>query len=369
LTQALGEILERCAAGLATLGVRPPVAVPQHKVPIEPSATGIQGKPLVPAFAAGLLSAALANDKIVVLDADLEEDCGLTPFRREFPGRFFELGIMEQHMCSAASALASLGYVPVINSYAAFLSSRSNEQIYNLATDKNARFLLVGHLAGVIPDTPGMSHQAFRDIGCLRSVPGLVLYQPMGPEDCREIVQRFGRGEIGRRAYLRVAMAPSAVPLPPGDATLPLGCSQVLLGGGDAVVIAAGPVMLGEAMAAAEALASEDIHLEVRNHPWLTAFDPEMLAELAGRNVPVVVAEDHHRLGGLGEGLWSALAAGGHSVRAGHVALEDLPDTGFRTEALEGMGISREAIAESVRRLMSAKVRGPAWRQRPAYAN
>ncbi len=369
LTQALGEILDRSAAGLATLGVRPPAAAPQHKVPLEPTATGIQGKPLVPAFAEGLLEAARANDKIVVLDADLEEDCGLTPFRREFPARFFELGIMEQHMCSAASALTALGYVPVINSYAAFLTSRSNEHIYNLATDKNARFLLAGHLAGVIPATPGMSHQAFRDIGCLRSIPGLLLYQPMGPEDCREIVRRFGRGEIGPMVYLRVAMAPSAVALPPGDATLPMGRSQVLREGNDAVLISAGPVMLGEAMAAAEMLAVEGIEVEVRNHPWLTAFDPEILAELAERKVPVVVAEDHHRLGGLGEGLGAALAAAGHAVRAGHVALEELPDTGFRAEALDGMGVSRAAIADRVRSLLTAKVRGPAWKQRAVFAN
>jgi transketolase len=363
LSQALSEILNRSTKILETLGVQPPNATPQHKVPLEPPATGVQGKPLVPAFAEGLIAAARANDKIVVLDADLEEDCGLTPFRREFPQRFFELGIMEQHMCSAASALSALGYIPVINSYAAFLTSRSNEQIYNLATDKNARFLLVGHLAGVIPATPGMSHQAFRDIGCLRSVPGLVLYQPMGPEDCRRIVERFGRGEMGGMVYLRVAMAPSAAQLPAGEATPPIGRSQVIREGHDAVLISAGPVMLGEAVAAAETLSSEGIRVEVRNHPWLAAFDPEMLAELAGRDLPIVVAEDHHRLGGLGEGLWAAMAAAGHSIRSGHVALDDLPDTGFRTEALEGMGISRKAIANIVRRLVSSNgtPRGPSW--------
>jgi transketolase len=194
-----------------------------------------------------------------------------------------------------------------------------------------------------------------------------VLYQPMGPDDCREIVRRFGRAEVGPMVYLRVAMAPSAVALPPGDAALPMGCSQVIRDGDDAIIISAGPVMLGEAMAAAETLAAEGIQVEVRNHPWLTAFDPQMLAELAGRNVAILVAEDHHRLGGLGEGLWAALAAAGHAVRTGHIALEDLPDTGFRTEALEGMGISRIAIAERVRQLTSAKVPSPAWRHRPVY--
>ncbi len=353
LAQAQQEILQRVSRIWPALGGAPPTVVTELKIPLEPAAAGIQGKPLVPAFAAAVLQLARQHPHVVVLDADLEEDCGLTPFRQEFPDRFLELGIMEQHMCSAASALAALGYVPIINSYAAFLTSRSNEQIYNLATDKKARFLLVGHLAGVIPATPGMSHQAFRDIGSLRSIPGLQIYQPMGPEDCQGIVERFGRGEVGPMLYLRVVMAPSALALPAGDARLPVGHSQVLRAGRHAVLLSAGPVMLGEAMAAAELLAAEGLEVEVRNHPWVTAFDGKMMHALAGRKIPILVAEDHHRLGGLGEGFFAAVAQAGLTVSASaQVALDDLPDTGFRAEALAGMGLGREAIAGRLRQLL-----------------
>jgi transketolase len=356
LAQALEEIVGRVKNTLTSLGIEVASPAPENRIPLEPMATGIEGKPLVPAFAQAVKELARGNPNVVVLDADLEEDCGLTPVRQEFPDRFIELGIMEQHMCSAAAAFSALGYLPIINSYAAFLTSRSNEHIYNLATDRRCRFLLAGHLAGVIPATPGMSHQAFRDIGCLRSIPGLQIYQPMSPEDCKSIIERFGRGEVGPMLYLRIVMAPSAVALPAGDARLAPGRSQVIRPGKDAVILTAGPVMAGEAMLAAELLAAEGKQVEVRNHPWVAAFDDQTLRELAARKVPVIIAEDHYRMGGLGEGFFAAVAARGLSLSAaGHVALEDLPDTGFRTEALAGMGIGRDAIAHRLRQVLAGK--------------
>jgi transketolase len=356
LAAALGGILSHVAGRLERLGVRVPTEQPPRVVPLEPPTVGIpggiRGRPLVPAFAEAVVALGRADPAVVVLDADLEEDCGLTPFRREFPDRFFEFGIMEQHMVSAASAFCAAGRVPVINSYAAFLSSRANEQIYNLCCDPGTRFLLVGHLAGVIPATPGMSHQAFRDIGCLRSIPGLLLYQPATPEDAAGIVARFGRGEPGLdRLYLRMSAAPSAEPLPPCAPDLPVGHPQVVRPGTDAVVISAGPVMLGECVAAAETLAAEGVSVEVRNHPWPNAFAAGPLRELSARGVPVIIAEDHHRLGGLGEGLPAAAASAGIALRAGRVALDGLPDTGFRAEALAGMGLGRDVVAAKVREM------------------
>jgi transketolase C-terminal domain/subunit len=124
--------------------------------------------------------------------------------------------------------------------------------------------------------------------------------------------------------------------------------------GDDAVVITAGPVMLGEAMAAAQALALEGHSVEVRSHPWLAEFDPAMLRELADRGVPVVVVEDHHRLGGLGEGLFAAAAVAGLALpAAAHLALGGPPVSGHRGEALEAMGVGRQAIARRLRALLA----------------
>lgn len=354
LQQAQKEILQRVAS-LEQLGIHVPGDVEQERVPREPAAAGIKGKGLVPGFAEGVRELARIDPRVVVIDGDLEEDCGLTPFRDEFPERFLELGIMEQHMCSTASAAASSGLVPIVVSYSAFLSSRANEQIYNLATDPKARCLFAGHLAGVIPATPGMSHQAFRDIGALRSIPGLRIYQPMTPDDCKNAVLRFGRGELGPLVYLRIVMAAPAVELPAADPALAIGHSQILREGTDAMIIAGGPVMAGEALAAAEHLAGDGIHVEVRHHPWAVDFSESMLHELSRRGLPVVVCEDHYIRGGMGEGLFAALASHGLPAPAvDYVGLVGLPDTGFRDEALRGMGLDRDSITGKVLALVAS---------------
>lgn len=361
LQQALKEILQRVAraeARLERLGIQMPADVEQERVPREPAAAGIKGKALVPGFAEGVRELARLDPRVVVIDGDLEEDCGLTPFRDEFPSRFLELGIMEQHMCSTASAAAALGLVPIVVSYSAFLSSRSNEQIYNLATDPKARCLFVGHLAGVIPATPGMSHQALRDIGALRSIPGLRVYQPMSPDDCKNAVLRFGRGELGPLVYLRIVMAPPAVELPAADPTLPIGHSQILRAGTDAIIIAGGPVMAGEALAAAEQLAGDGVQAEVRHHPWAVDYSAGMLQEISQRGAPVLVCEDHYVRGGMGEGISAAFASLGLPAPPfGHVALNGLPDTGFRDEALRGMGLHRDDIVGKVLGLLPSRKR------------
>lgn len=99
-------------------------------------ATGVLGNPqrLIQAYSSALIEQARINSKIVVLDADLVLDTGLIPFQKEFPGRFVECGIAEQDMVSQAGGMALQGLLPIVHSFACFLSSRPNEQIYNNAT-------------------------------------------------------------------------------------------------------------------------------------------------------------------------------------------------------------------------------------------
>ena len=114
----------------------------------------------------------------MALDADLMLDCGLIPFRDKFPERFIECGIAEQDMLSMASGLALRGMLPVVHSFACFLSTRPNEHFYNNATEKT-KIIYVGSLAGLLPSGPGHSHQSVRDISILSSVPDLVLMNPV----------------------------------------------------------------------------------------------------------------------------------------------------------------------------------------------
>ena len=132
--------------------------------------------------------------------------------QERFTDRFIECGIAEQDMVSQASGLALAGMLPVCHSFACFLSTRPNEQIYNQATEKT-RVVYVGSLAGVVPGGPGHSHQSVRDIATLASVPNLALIEP----SCEaETAMATGCAEEGRRLGLSASGLDSVPdPVPP----------------------------------------------------------------------------------------------------------------------------------------------------------
>ena len=185
-------------------------------------------------------------------------------FELAFPERFLECGIAEQDMVSTAAGLARHGLLPVVNSFASFLASRANEQIYNQASE-GSKVVYALHYAGLIPAGPGKSHQSVRDVSLLGALPG---------DDDRAARERGGdarapalggrRGDSERRdpacdrsvtATDRAARATSS----PAAGTL-------LREGADAVLLAYGPVMLHEALTASELLEREDVGLAVREH-------------------------------------------------------------------------------------------------------
>lgn len=124
-----------------------------------------------------LYQEAIMNPAIVVLDADLAVDCGLDLFREEFPERFIECGIAEQDMVSQAGGLASQGLIPIVHTFAAFLTRRANEQIYDNCC-QNVKVIYVGSLAGRLADGPGPSHEALDDIALMKTMPNMEIIQP-----------------------------------------------------------------------------------------------------------------------------------------------------------------------------------------------
>ena len=132
-------------------------------------------------------------------------------FELAHPARFVENGIAEQDMVSMAGGLARHGLLPVVNSFASFLASRANEQIYNNASERT-KIVYALHYAGLIPAGPGKSHQSVRDISLLGALPNCAIVQPGNAEETRAIVALGGRaGERERRhpARDRAVAAPA----------------------------------------------------------------------------------------------------------------------------------------------------------------
>src|SRR5262249_20112901 len=222
------------------------------------------------AFGAELLALATECPELVVLDADLASDCRIRPFELEHPDRFHESGIAEQDMVSAAAGMARHGLLPVVNSFAAFLAARANEQIYNQASE-GSKVVYALHYAGVIPAGPGKSHQSIRDVSLLAALPNMTVVQPGNPDETAARL-RWAVAEAPESVALRLAIGPSPRRLELPDVEVARG--SVVHEGTDALLFAYGPVMLHEALTAAERL---DGRLQIVNLPCLNPIDPPQL--------------------------------------------------------------------------------------------
>src|SRR5581483_10226196 len=163
---AVRELTDRIDARLSAHG-QPPLAIAHAPQPTRVAPK--QPERLVAAYGEELFDLANERRDIVVLDADLLSDCGIERFKAERPDRFIECGIAEQRMVSAAGAMARAGVLPVVHSFACFLSTRANEHIYNNATERS-KIIYTATLAGAVPGGPGHSHQSVRDISAIGSV-------------------------------------------------------------------------------------------------------------------------------------------------------------------------------------------------------
>ncbi len=347
-----GRLAERCAA----LGLEPPVLEPVDEDESDVTAEGepvsgagtraktsVTDEYVVEAYGEALLELGAERDDLVVLDADLASDCRTRAFELAYPDRFFQCGIAEQDMVSAAAGMARHGLLPVVNSFAAFLASRANEQIYNQASE-GSKVVYALHYAGLIPAGPGKSHQSVRDISLLGALPHVTIVQPGSREEARALL-RWAVEDAGETVALRLAIGPSPRRLELPEHVSAVGRGSVLRDGSDAVLVSYGPVMLHEALVAADALSrSRDRSLRVVAMPWLNRVDADWLAAEVASFDHVFVLEDHAPVGGLGDALRAALAD--HAVTV--FGVDGWPACGTPSEALRFHGLDSASLAARI---------------------
>jgi transketolase len=347
--KGFAELLARANALLAevnggTLRTEPAERV---KLPTPPNP-----QRLVRAYSEALVAQAEKNPKLVVLDADLVLDCGLIPFARKFPDRFFECGIAEQDMVSTAGGMALRGLVPVAHSFACFLAPRPNEQIYNNATERT-KVVYVGSLAGLIPGGPGHSHQSVRDISILAATPGMVLIEPCTEAEVALALDYCVNTHPGS-SYIRLVSVGIETPftLPAGYA-LKEGRGVALRDGPDAAFVGYGPALLTEACRAADELAAAGgPRVAVYNLPWLNRVDDGWLRDVAAKHSVLLLLDNHYTAGGQGQMLAARLAELDVAPRPRVVRLgvTRVPHCGTNPQVLAAHGLDANGLAAAARR-------------------
>jgi transketolase len=304
---------------------------------------------VVDAYGGELVRLGGEHEQLVVLDADLASDCRVRAFELAYPKRFLECGIAEQDMVSTAAGLARHGLLPVVNSFASFLASRANEQIYNQVSE-GSKVLYALHYAGLIPAGPGKSHQSLRDISLLGALPNMTIVQPASSEETRALL-RWAIESAAENVAIRLAIGPSPRRIEVPGAVEP-GRGSTLREGADAILFAYGPVMLHEALTASELLEARDLGLAVVNMPWLNRFDSAWLAEAVGPYEQVFALDDHAPAGGLGDALRRELA--GREVAV--FGVEGWPACGTPAEALRAHGLDGASLAGRIAGVLGARV-------------
>jgi transketolase len=248
------------------------------------------------AYGETLLELGRKRSDIVALDADLSCSTKTGKFAKEFPDRFFNIGIAEQDMVGTAAGLALAGKVPFASTFAVFETGRAWDQIRLVVCYSNTNVKLVATHGGITVGEDGASHQALEDIALMRALPNMTVIVPADAAETVSVINAVAdyKGPV----YVRLGRA--KVPyVVPDDYQFTLGKAFVFHIGKDANIVAAG-IMVDMAKKAAEILSREGIDTGVINMSTIKPLDEETLLRVAESSKLIVTAEEHSIVGGLG---------------------------------------------------------------------
>lgn len=335
---------------LTVRGPQPPAVTPgATAAPVEVTLPHFEvGETVATRVAFGKALAAIgARPDIVALDAEVGNSTHAEDFGKAHPERYFQMYIAEQQMIAGAVGMAARGYRPYATTFAAFLT-RAHDFI-RMAAVSQISMSLCGTHCGVEIGADGPSQMGLEDIAMMRAVHGSTVLYPSDATSAAALT--VAMAYLDGISYLRATRGAYPVLYAP-DETFPVGGSKTLRASdGDKVTLIGAGVTLHECLAAADQLAAENIPVRVVDLYSVKPLDLDTLARAAQETGALVVVEDHHPEGGMGEAVLSALAARRLAPAVVHLAVRNLPGSGTPSELLDIAGISRTHIVRTAQDL------------------
>lgn len=263
----------------------------------------IEQVPIRQGFGEGLLQAAVEDERVVGLCADLTDSTKMNMFAKEFPDRFIEIGVAEQNLASVASGMAAMGKIPFISSYAMFSPGRNWEQIRTTICYNNVPVKIAGSHAGVSVGPDGGTHQAIEDIAITRVIPRMVVISPCDYIEARKATMVAAKTDDP--TYIRLAREKTPV-ITTEDTPFSLGKAQIFFESKkekiDVAIIATG-ALVHKALKVAKSLDEKGKGIIVVNVSTIKPLDTKMIEDVAKRAGAVVTVEEHQKAGGLGSAV------------------------------------------------------------------
>jgi transketolase len=243
------------------------------------------------------------NPNVVALDVDTSASTLSSLFAKQFPDRFFNIGIAEPCMVDVAAGLALGGFVPFINGFASILSLRALEQIRTCVCYARTNVKIAASYAGISDFKDGPTHYSITDLANVRALPGMTVIVPADAAEAADWVPIVA--EYDDPVYLRISRA-GALPIHEPGSPLQIGKARTLREGSDLTIVAMGS-MTGRCLAATEILAGEGIQARLLEMHTLKPLDNESLVQAATETGAIVTAEEHNVIGGLGSAVAETL--------------------------------------------------------------
>jgi len=303
-------------------------------------------------YAQTLIELAEKDQRVVVLEADLMKASGTMPFKNKFPERAFDMGVAEANMVGTAAGLSAGGKIPFAASFGCFASRRAFDQFFLSCNYARQNVKLVGTDPGVSAAFNGGTHMPFEDAGIMRTIPGLVIFEPSDGVSLKELLLRSY--EHKGCTYMRLHRKAVDDIYKEGE-KFELGKGKVLRDGKDLTIIAMGAIMVPNAMQAADLLAKDGISAAVIDMHTLKPIDSELIVKYAKQTGAILTAENHQVIGGLGSAVAEVLAEN-FPAPLRRVGIHDqFGEVGTQDELVARFRLTAADIAEEAKTLLKTK--------------
>lgn len=302
-------------------------------------------------FGQGFLEVGRQNPNAVGLTADLLGSLQMHHFKKEFPERFFQVGIAEANMMGIAAGLATAGKIPFTGTFANFSTGRVYDQIRQSIAYSNKNVKICASHAGLSLGEDGATHQILEDIGMMRMLPGMVVINPCDYHQTKAAT--IAIAEYNGPVYLRFGR-PSWPMFTPENQEFKIGKALHLASGKDVTIFATGH-LVWTSIEAAKELAAQGISCEVINIHTIKPLDEEAVLDSVSKTRAVVVAEEHQRNGGLGDTIANLLVQR-LPVPMEYVGVKDsFGESGKPMELLDKYGLSKKDVLLAAKNVLDRK--------------
>ena len=288
------------------------------------------------------------NPNIVVLDADLSSSTQTKLFAKEFPERFFNVGISEQDLITTAAGLSCTGKIPFVSTFAMFASGRAWEQVRNTICYSNLNVKIAATHGGITVGEDGASHQALEDISLMRSIPNMTVIVPADAEETRQAI-KFA-AEFNGPVYIRISRS-NLPDIFDSAYKFDYKKANIIKEGKDITLITNGETLV-ETIDCAKILSEKGIDAEIINVPVVKPLDNETIINSAKKTNRVITIENHSIIGGLGSAVCELLSEK-YPTKVTRIGTNDeFGQSGTAKELMAFYGLNAEKLARKITGLL-----------------